>query len=273
MMRFAFWNLRRNPAIAPLVAELGRSREIDVLVLAECPIGEAEMLATLNASIASETQYFRPETFRPNLPVEIFARTTVGQVLAVEETGHWVIREIVPVNGIAFLLVAAHLISKREFDEDSQATEMEVFADAVRDAERRRGHQRTIIVGDLNVNPFEKGMVSTRGLHAVPSRTLASEGERTVQEREYSFFYNPMWSKFGDHEGVPGTYFARRSEHVCYFWNMFDQVLLRPQLTTFWQSGSLEIVESIGEMPLLRNGVPDRANLSDHLPIAFSLHI
>ena len=44
------------------------------------------------------------------------------------------------------------------------------------------------------------------------------------------FFYNPMWGHFGDAlDGPPGSYYDARSEAVAYFWNVFDQVLIRTQ--------------------------------------------
>jgi hypothetical protein len=82
-----------------------------------------------------------------------------------------------------------------------------------------------------NANPFNEGLTSAGALHAVMSREIASRGSRTVQHKSYKFFYNPMWSHFGDWNGKPcGTYYYPKSTHLCYFWDMFDQVLLRPSL-------------------------------------------
>ncbi len=62
-------------------------------------------------------------------------------------------------------------------------------------------------------------------------RKVARDVVRTVQEQGYGFFYNPMWGLFGDGtRGPSGTFYHRRAEHKVYFWNMFDQVLVRPQL-------------------------------------------
>jgi hypothetical protein len=65
--------------------------------------------------------------------------------------------------------------------------------------------------------------VAASGLHAVMSRQVASREVRTVQGREHRFFYNPMWSHFGDaNRDTAGTYYFEHAEQVNYFWNVFD---------------------------------------------------
>ena len=62
------------------------------------------------------------------------------------------------------------------------------------------------------------------------------------------------------------------AEHVNYYWNTFDQVLLRPELAERFDSNSLTIVKSVGPMSLVRaDGRPDSASGSDHLPLLFEV--
>jgi hypothetical protein len=167
----------------------------------------------------------------------------------------------------------AHLPSKLYWSGDSQSYECIDLARRIVAEEDRAGHRRTVLVGDFNMNPFESAMVATEGLHSVMSRRVADRHVRTVQGREYRFFYNPMWGHFGDAESnTAGSYFYDGAEHVNYFWNMFDQVLLRPELTQGFDPGQLRILTSAGTLSLVRSdGRPDRATCSDHLPIVFEL--
>ncbi len=73
----------------------------------------------------------------------------------------------------------------------------------------------------------------------------------------------------------PGTYYYRTSQHVTFFWNMFDQVLIRPALLDRFSNDTLEIVESLGDFSLLSpdGGVPDKTKASNHLPILFGLDL
>jgi hypothetical protein len=125
------------------------------------------------------------------------------------------------------------------------------------------------------MNPFESGLVSANGLNAVMDRSVAARGERTVQGTVHPFFYNPMWSRFGDGSpGPSGTYYRDSGEHVTFFWNMFDQVLLRPELLARFRSEDLEILDSDGDASLLTpKGRPSRTKASDHLPVLFRLSL
>jgi hypothetical protein len=105
------------------------------------------------------------------------------------------------------------------------------------------------------------------------SRRVAARAVRTVQGREYRMFYNPMWSHLGDAKtDTAGSYYYDRAEHVNYFWNMFDQVLIRPELAERFDADKLRIITSVGARSLVwPNGRPDAKNYSDHLPIVFEL--
>ena len=169
------------------------------------------------------------------------------------------------------LLAAVHLPSKLHQSGDSQALECKELARQIELEEQKAGHRRTILVGDFNVNPFEAAMAG--GLHSVMSRQVASRGTRTVQGRDFPFFYNPMWCHFGDAgSNTAGSYYYDAGEHVNHYWNMFDQVLLRPELALRFDSARLSILKAIGSLSLVRpDGRPDQQVGSDHLPLLFEV--
>ena len=137
-------------------------------------------------------------------------------------------------------------------------------------------HLRTVLVGDLNMNPYEDGIVSAKGLHAVMTRERAQQGRRTVRYNlSNAYFYNPMWRHFGEQpSGHAGTYFFRSPRERADFWNVYDQVLLRPELLPYFRDEDLKILHCAGTKSLLDpNGVIDRTVASDHLPILFRLSI
>ncbi len=71
------------------------------------------------------------------------------------------------------------------------------------------------------MGPFEAGIVNANGLHGTMSRLLAQKRTRRIQERDYPFFYNPMWNLLGDSgPNPPGTYYYPRAEHNALFWHM-----------------------------------------------------
>jgi endonuclease/exonuclease/phosphatase family metal-dependent hydrolase len=270
MVSFMFWNVGRLPR-RKQIARLAESNDVDVVLLAEVPEEPADLLVELNRS---ETRYLISPGIA-NTKILAFTRFPHEFFRPCCETDRLTIRRLRLPGMEEILLAAVHFPSKLHWSDESQALECTQLALDLHRQETEVGHERTILVGDLNMNPFESGMVSAAGLHAVMDRRVAREASRVVQGRSYPFFYNPMWSLLGDESrGRPGTYFHRHAEHECYFWNMFDQVLVRPALLDRFKFAELAVLEHTGAEPLVKgSGVPDRENGSDHLPILFRLNL
>jgi len=255
-----------------MVGNLAVAYDVDVFILAECALSPGRLLTTLNGRGTGLYQYV------PRVgceKIEIFARFPHEYLIPLSETDRLTIRRLNLPGLTEVLLAAIHFPSKLRWSAESQAHESVVLAGLIREAEREVGHSRTVLVGDLNMNPFECGVVSAAGLHGVMTRGVAQRGDRIVQGRMYPFFYNPMWGLFGDATpGPPGTYYRAGSEHVEYFWNMFDQVLIRPELLPAFDNRDLKVLESDGEASLLSAaGTPEDSAASDHLPVLFKLRL
>lgn len=129
------------------------------------------------------------------------------------------------------------------------------------------------------MSPFELGMVQAYGFHAVMSRKVAQTQTRQVQGRSYPFFYNPMWGLQGDStQGPPASfYYSASGKPTAYFWHMFDQVLIRPSLLTYFDdcgNTNPQILVSDGVNSLLtEKGYPNKEQISDHLPLLFRLNL
>ncbi|MBI4817176.1 MAG: hypothetical protein HY791_13015 [Deltaproteobacteria bacterium] len=128
------------------------------------------------------------------------------------------------------------------------------------------------MVGDLNMNPYDAGVLSSEALHAISSRFRAGRQSRIVQGRKRKFFHNPAWKLLAEQpNGVAGSYFHHGSGPNEAFWHLFDQVLVRPALIDRFDGESLRIVTGFGATSLVANeGLPDR-QFSDHLPITFEI--
>jgi endonuclease/exonuclease/phosphatase (EEP) superfamily protein YafD len=268
MATVLFWNVGRNPRCEQ-ISQLAKHCEVDVILLAEVVDQPVDLLRSLNIS---ETDYhYAPG--RGNKTILVFARFPAADIAPIYENDRLTVRRLKPLGVQEVLLAVLHLPSKRSWSEKSQASECIRIADEIRDVEEVAGHQRTIVVGDFNMNPFESAMVSAIGMHAIMDRRIARGQFRKVQGRNYPFFYNPMWNLFGDHtRGPAGTFFYRDAQQEVYFWNMFDQVLIRPALLDRFQMDDFRILDHNGLEPLLtRNGRPNKSVGSDHLPVLFRL--
>jgi hypothetical protein len=252
--KFLFWNINRKP-VADVVAELAENYRIDVVMLAESVIAKRRLLATLN-SAAGNGFHLSTGVSKGITVLTRFSREFLRPVF---ESDHISISRVKLPARLELLLAAVHLPSKLHWSDESQSFECVELARRISEEEDRAKHQRTVLVGDMNMNPFEPGMVSSVGLNAVTSRRIAERVTRTVQGREYRLFYNPMWGHLGDvRSDTAGSYFYDSAEHVNYFWNVYDQVLLRPELAKRFNSDQLSIVKSVGTRSLVARGRPSR---------------
>jgi exonuclease III len=265
-MRFLFWNLNKRD-IPGFVRNVARESDADVLILAECRTPPAELLQTLNDVLPH--YQFAPGNCGHLL---FFTRFDAHFLKLAIESHRVSIRRLVLPGRQTILIVGAHLPAKVSFSDESQIFESVCLSQMIDQVEASEGHHRTILLGDLNMNPFEAGMVGARGgLNAVMSRRIAARGHRVVQKEKYNFFYNPMWSHLGDRAESGGTFYYDHAEPVCYFWNMYDQVLVRPELLEGFAPESVRILTEVRNISLLQNGRPDTGMASDHLPVLLEL--
>ncbi len=271
-MKIGFWNINRNESVDKIVAEYAITNCIDFLVLFESKFNPVDFLLKLNLK---KTKFYY---YKSNAASWLQIFTTFSNTLLEDVCDDFRItgKEFSSPLGEKINMIFLHFPSKLNFDEadqDAQAAEVKLFIDEM---EFRTGHENTIVIGDFNMNPFQKGMIQTTGLHSTFDKAIALQENRIVKDKTYKYFYNPMWSFYGDYgKGVVnGSYYLRSSKPICYFWNIFDQVLLRPYFIDLkFDESSLRIVESFGSINLLKkNGVINQ-KISDHLPIEFDLNI
>ena len=295
MLTFVYWNMdgdfgaqkktsqSKKINLLRSLKNLADLYEVDLFVLAECPLSIQDMLNFLN--VKNPIKFRKPTTTLCERVI-LLPRFPNKFVKAKLESKYYTCRHISLPARKDFLLVAVHLGSKLWKDEDDQTLSVTGFSREIRELELKKTKcDRTIVMGDLNLHPFDTAMVGAEGMNAVMTRAIAVKGQRTMDAKPYPFFYNPMWGHFGDltHEEFPvghdkhqpaGTcyYWAKKSK--WYFWNMFDQVLIRPALLPHFKSENLKILHHDGVSTFLNdNGEPNRSYYSDHLPILLRLSI
>lgn len=253
-----------------MIVGMVEEHQVDILMLAESRISHHSILKSLNRATS---EFHLPISLCEK--VFIYTRFNGELIEPLYESPRITIRRLRLPARMEILLAAVHFPSKLRWSGESQMFQCTELARLIRDTEEQIGHQRTILIGDLNMNPFEPGVVSASGLHAVMTREVALRRTRTVEGRQHPFFYNPMWGRFGDStEGPPGTYYYTRSEQVSFFWNMFDQVLVRPELLEFFRNEDIKVLSECGDSLFLsQKGLPKKSVLSDHLPVLFKLSV
>jgi endonuclease/exonuclease/phosphatase family metal-dependent hydrolase len=174
------------------------------------------------------------------------------------------------------LIAAVHLPSKVR---GSDAMQQEAAREAARDIdewEERENCANTILIGDVNMNPWDPGMVMPNSLHGVMTKRLAAtvsaRGGRVFRRERYECFYNPMWGLLGDRASPGASHYWAEAGPDSPRWHMLDQVLLRPSLMT--RPHTVQILDHDGHDSLLTpEGVPSKEHVSDHLPILLSIDL
>jgi endonuclease/exonuclease/phosphatase family metal-dependent hydrolase len=267
--------LARKDALVGPLCDIARAHAVDVVLLAECESPRDVELA-LNRTSRLYHWVTSPATnalTSPASKVQIFTAFSRALTKYREDGGYHTAVELEPPGApLSLLLVGVHFRSLLHQRTDSQQLEATVLAGDIRKLEERVGHTRTLVIGDLNMDPFDAGVVGATGLHAVAVAEVASRGSRTVGRRSYDFFYNPTWGHMSDRQsGPPGTFFRKSSEQLSYFWHSLDQVLLRPSLISmFDKADGLRILETAGAVSLVTSR--GRPSVSDHLPLLLSLN-
>jgi endonuclease/exonuclease/phosphatase (EEP) superfamily protein YafD len=269
-----FWNIGgKTPrdGIVRLISGLQREHAADVVALAECSDGVlGSVLRALNSS-GRATEF---DIALTSSRVRVLIRRTITRADEIGRHEYYSILKLTRDNRDELTLAVAHMVSRLEKDAAHIDRELEQFAGAIRAAEDATGHDRSLVIGDLNAHPFSDGVAAAVGLHGVMSRAVAARGGRQAAHRRYSFFFNPMWQFFGDAAAVPaGTYYREAGgDHTAYYWHLFDQVLVRPSLLPYYDVGSVCIVTSVAGTALGTAGlVPDRSIGSDHYPVRVRL--
>ncbi len=270
MLKTLFWNIRRQPLLN-LVCELVREHSVDVVVLAECQESPERVLETIQATC--DRRFFLPDARPSRLVLVSGLGSEQFREVDLDLTGTMSIRRAV-FEGLEFLWGFVHLSSKLHKESADQTALARDVSSRFQLIEQRRGHRRTVLCGDFNMNPFERGLVEAGAFHAMMTQDSVQNGSRIVMNQEFPFFYNPMWGLIGDRTpGPPGTYYARRSNHLSYDWNMLDQVLFRKDVLPYFKVDPQVLTSAGNQLLVNQRGRPDKEKLSDHLPLLFSLQL
>lgn len=278
MTRFLFWNYRYNgPDQEELLARLIRKEAVDIVILAESSIDRGDLLNRLEA-------HGRPWS-APRVPhpwIEILAGYPPdGFVDWARDEGRLWLRKFKVPGRVEILLGAVHLVSGLHRERSERKPEADHLARAVREAQREDGvrHERTILVGDFNLNPFDDAMIFPDGFGAMMTKGLVRKNKRASGEI-CGRFYNPLWAMLGQEadDAPPGTYYWDANRPLNIYWNYLDQVLVGADLLDHFPRERFRILTTIpgpdGPLSLIRE--TERhwiIEVSDHLPLIFDVDL
>ncbi|WP_340398830.1 hypothetical protein [Paenibacillus sp. FSL H8-0079] len=262
-MNFLFWNIDRQ-SIDEAIVSATVENHINVLVIAEYK----DSTRNLHELFLSEEYPMYEYNSLPGYErIKIFMSFPNGNVQRLADKRHYLALRL-PHEELGYItLFAVHFFSKLWKGENDFTLKSANFYNEIISIEDRVKSKNTVLLGDFNMNPFEVGMIGAGRLHAFPTKYEANKIKRILDDDYYEMFYNPMWRFLGDEDTVPGTYLHASPNSDGLYWNLFDQVLVRPKLIE--RFSKLEILTYIKKEKLLDE---KKILLSDHLPIKFSIN-
>lgn len=262
-MNILFWNVNKK-ALDECLLEIIIEKNCDLIGLAEYPKDIQSLCNKVN--LYSREEYKVVTNYGGCQKIKALIKEEYNVESLSEQSRY----HIALIQTTAFKLIIAmiHNISKVHPTLEEQKENLRQFHYDIERIEFENQTRNVLVMGDLNVNPFEETCIAANTIHAIPYVEELNKDGRQIQERMYREFYNPMWKFLGRVEPPYGTCFYNNSKIINYFWNIFDQFLIRPELLDALDNNSLEIITTVGERSLLKeNYKPNRQKYSDHLPI------
>lgn len=263
MPRIIFWNVN-NKDLTNFVCSITASTNADIVVLIENNVSFEETLQALRSNVSRDFYY-------PNVITETDKRFHCfckRPELDLSET-HSGIRTSVrkfQIGRHKTLLVLVHGVDIRNYDSETRQDFAKLLSDDMKFVQKEKKINELIVLGDFNMNPFERGMNSATGLNAMMTKACVEPGHRTFLSKKYDFYYNPMWSLFGDNANGPAGTIYDTSSQGPYGWSMLDQVLIHYSIVGLFQNVKI-LTEAGTESLKNKKGHPDENNASDHFPL------
>ncbi|MGN7854279.1 hypothetical protein [Exiguobacterium sp. 22311] len=296
--KFLFWNVNRKN-MSELIISMVLNLDIDVIVLAEFP-QKSKSINQGSESKESIEEFIDIKEFTKKLKdvtkKNFKSRFISGQKIVLIDNFE---NELVlsskedkrmsyckyEINNKKFMITGVHLRDKYNNDvtdlyEDAHFQRLLVDTDA-------EDINKIIVVGDFNMNPFEKGMMGFSGFNAIFSKeeVIYHPEGRTFFGNSKTFYYNASWEAYNYKETLGTYYYDQSSSSYNPYWNMFDQALFSADLINSYVPGSFSIINEIEALniSLLKNKrsktsknqkkVINSEDYSDHLPITFEVNL
>ena len=262
-LHILFWNMYRKD-LSEALASIVEEHQPAVVILAECG---ATVEVLLNAVNRTTVRYRFVDMIGDSKLVALTTLSSI-QIHCLREEKRYSFWRVKTENSVV-TLCGVHLQSALNYDREELNELIPRLRRDLESVEVFEKHNRSILIGDFNLEPFDRGFTSSEGLGAVSSLRLAKRAQaRQVAHETRRVLYNPMWSHLGDRPSEPeGTYF-RSSGIIGYGWRMFDQILFSPSVMDVFRDFEVKILRKAGDNDFVdHRELPDSASASDHLPI------
>ncbi|GIP08204.1 hypothetical protein J1TS5_03740 [Paenibacillus macerans] len=271
LLQILFWNIKRKDLSKEIHALIKEHRCPELIVLSETTQRSRKEIS----NILMSQGYISRTPINGNVRVAIFDKLDSSAIKYLRQDQRFT-SIVYDINNQKFMIVGIHLDSPVSYpDVTDRYVRAADYSIIIEQMEKTWEIKKTLLIGDFNMNPFDKGMVSELSFKATHCKQTA---KRETGNKRY--FFNPSWKLFSndltqDNRQPPGTihYVPHNKDTYVDYWHVFDQVLIRSELISSL-SNSFEVITNIGSINLLNQDlVPDRELYSDHLPIKYQIEV
>ncbi len=245
--------------------------QADVVALAEA---EQLDIKYLLSALKQQGHYWKLVEICSNRGIRLIAKKEVAISAHMEEKRFS--SYTMQVGKDMYLLHVVHLPSPTKLEENARSDKAVNFSRVLRKMEEGlygKDECKSLVVGDFNLQPYSRGISGVYGFNATMSASKAKKRTRKVDGELKYFYFNPMWKLMGDNRLVQGTYYSSQDQQgKSIFWYCFDQLLLRPFFIEKFNWDYFGIVERTESYSFIKNGIIDKRQYSDHLPLRFEIY-
>lgn len=165
-------------------------------------------------------------------------------------------------------IIALHMPSQYSYDFDALKYNISEFKSDFEQYIGKSSNTNIILIGDFNVNPFEKPMVNYDGLAATNSVNFNSK--RTFRGKQKEVYYNPTWKLYAK-TYFPGSFYRKRPSNSSFDvieHHFLDQVVLSEKFLKKIKVDHIDLIEETKNYTIFDSSSYN-INYSDHLPIKY----
>ena len=193
-LRICFWNTNKNIEINKYIVDIMCENNVDIFVLAEYT-ADFEKLQLQLRNCKYETE--------KSITVGC-DRITILKRKYNMEPGFQNKYCSLQIIDNKYILTCLHLPSKIYAERLKKDIAIRRIIEEIQRYEKLLKIDKTIIVGDVNENPYETGCLGADRFHGIPVYQDAMRKYRTIMDERFEMFYNPMWNLLGDFSFPPG---------------------------------------------------------------------
>lgn len=268
-IKYIFWNIKGKNLFEPIV-QLILENNIDIIALTETNLLDVHCLIN---ELRLNDQDWKLVEICPVSDIKLLAKWDI-RIGVHQEAKRFSTYKLYNENDL-YLLNVLHLDSamyKDEYARSQKATNISQILRKTEESMFKNQEYKTITIGDFNLQPYSQGVIGYYGFNATMSKSKAKNISRKVDDEQKYFYFNPMWKLMGDNRLVQGTYYNNSDQQdQSMFWYTFDQLLIRPFLIDKFNWDFFEIIEGTRNYSFIRNGIINKKQYSDHLPLKFEI--